>query len=91
MTRSLSIEANLLGVLLRKPPVSKQAISKSRYKIGVSAFQELHQQTLEMHYTDNPFRKWKGFRVYGGDSSTLQFPKRGDIPLFLAISLNEPL
>lgn len=82
MSKSLQIEANLLGDFLKQPPVSKQALSKARYKIGVSAFQELHEQTLAMHYQENPERLWKGYRVFGGDGSTLQLPKRGDIPDF---------
>ena len=82
MTRSLAIEANLLGYILGRRPVSKQALSKGRYKIGVSAFQELHERALRLHYEDNQYRKWNGYRVFGGDGSTLQLPKKGDIPLF---------
>lgn len=82
MSKSLQIEANLLGDILNQTPVSKQALSKARYKIGASAFQELYETVLKMHYTDNPKRLWKGYRVFGGDGSTLQFPRRGDIPLF---------
>lgn len=82
MSKSLQIEANLLGDLLKQEPVSKQALSKARYKIGVSAFQELHEETLSMHYTENQERLWKGYRVIGGDGSTLQLPKRGDIPTY---------
>jgi len=82
MTRSLQIEANLLGDLLKREPVTKQALSKARYKIGVSAFQDLHESTLDDYYKDNQERLWKGYRVFGGDGSTLSLPRRGDIPLF---------
>lgn len=80
ITKSLQIECNLLADLFKQEPVSKQALSKARYKIGVSAFQELHQQALADHYQDNNLRLWKGFRVFGGDGSTLQLPNQGDIP-----------
>lgn len=82
ISKSLQIEANLLGDFLKQSPVSKQALSKARYKIGISAFQELHERTLAMHYCKNQERLWKGYRVFGGDGSTLQLPKRGDIPDF---------
>lgn len=71
-----------MGDLLGHEPVSKQALSSARHKIGVSAFQELHERALRLHYEDNPLRKWKGYRVLGGDGSTLQLPKRGDLPDF---------
>lgn len=82
ITRSLQIEANLLGDFLKCEPVTKQALSKARYKISVSAFQDLYESTLEMYYKDNHEYLWKGYRVFGGDGSTLQLPRRGDIPLF---------
>ena len=82
ITRSLQIEANLLGDFLKCEPVTKQALSKARYKIGVSAFQDLYESTLRMYYEDNHEGLWKGYRIFGGDGSTLQLPRRGDIPLF---------
>lgn len=82
ITRSLQIEANLLGDLLKIQPVTKQALSKARYKIGVSAFQDLHESMLDAYYQDNQERLWNGYRVFGGDGSTLALPRRGDIPLF---------
>lgn len=82
ITRSLQIEANLLGDFLKAEPVTKQALSKARYKIGVSAFQELHETTLDAYYKDNQDGLWKGYRIFGGDGSTLSLPRRGDIPLF---------
>jgi Transposase DDE domain len=81
-TRSLAIEANHLGLLMKQSPVSKQAISKARHKIGVSAFRELYENALQLHYTDNPYRKWRSFRVFGGDGTTLSLPHRGDLPDF---------
>jgi len=81
MTKSLQIEANLLGDLLNRKPVSKQALSKARYKIGASAFQELHERTVQVFFQDNSDRLWKGYRVFGGDGSTVNLPRRGDIPL----------
>lgn len=82
ITRSLQIEANLLGDFLKREPVTKQALSKARYKIGVSAFQDLHESTLDLYYKDNQERLWKGYRIFGGDGSTLPLPRRGDIPQF---------
>lgn len=40
----------------------------------------MHLQALTDHYQDNPYRLWKGFRVFGGDGSTLQLPNQGNIP-----------
>lgn len=37
-TRSRAIEANHLGLVMNKEPVSKQATSADRHKIGISAF-----------------------------------------------------
>lgn len=82
ITRSLQIEANLLGDFLKHEAVTKQALSQARYKIGVSAFQDLHESTLNLYYKDNQEGLWKGYRVFGGDGSTLPLPRRGDIHLF---------
>ncbi len=82
ITKSLQIEANLLGDFLKAEPVTKQALSKARYKIGVSAFQDLHETILDDYYKNYQVRLWKGYRVFGGDGSTLSLPRRGDIPLF---------
>ena len=38
VTRSLQIEANLLGDFFKRELVTKQALSKARYKIGIRLF-----------------------------------------------------
>ncbi len=80
--KSLQIECNFLAEFEDDEPVTKQAMSKARAKIGVSAFQELHRDMIKDHYEDNPNDLWKGYRVFGGDGSTLQLPDEGNIPKF---------
>lgn len=80
--KSLQIECNFLGELLSESPVSKQAFSKARYKVSVSTFQDLHTQGLKIYYTDNTDMLVKGYRVFGGDGSTLTLPREGDLPEF---------
>lgn len=80
--KSLQIESNLLANITGRKSVSKQSLSKSRRKIGVSAFQELHADAIRLHYQGNQNHLWKGYRVIGGDGSTLQLPRQGDLPIF---------
>lgn len=80
--KSLQIECNFFAELLEEEPVTKQAMSKARAKVGVSAFQELHRDMIKDHYEDNPHCLWRGYRVFGGDGSTLQLPDEGNIPEF---------
>lgn len=80
--KSLQIECNFLAELTGEEPVTKQAMSKARTKIGISAFQELHRDMIQDHYENNPQYLWKGYRVFGADGSTLQLPDEGNIPEF---------
>jgi len=80
--KSLQIECNFLGELLSEASVSKQAFSKARYKVGVSTFQDLHQRGKKIYFTDNQDMLWKGYRVFGGDGSTLALPREGDLSQF---------
>lgn len=80
--KSLQIECNLLFSELEEDPVSKQAFSQARYKIGISAFQKLHQQVIEEHYRDNTQRLWKGYRAFAGDGSMVQLPEKEEVATF---------
>jgi hypothetical protein len=81
--KSLQIECNFFAELLgEEDSVTKQAMSKARKKIGISAFQQLHADLVKDHYEDNPYHLWKGYRVFGGDGSTMQLPNERDTPLF---------
>lgn len=80
--KSLQIECNFLGALLSEASVSKQAFSKARHKVSVSTFQDLHQRGKKIYFTDNNDMLWKGYRVFGGDGSTLTLPREGDLPEF---------
>ena len=80
--KSLQIECNFLAELLDEEPVTKQAMSKARTKIGISAFQELHRDMIKDHYEGNPHHLWKGYRVFGGDGSNFQLPDERNIPEF---------
>lgn len=80
--KSLQIECNFLGTLLSEESVSKQAFSKARHKVTVSTFQDLHKRALKIYYTDNHDMLWNGYRVFGGDGSTLTLPREGDLPDF---------
>ncbi len=80
--KSLQIECNFFAELMKEESVTKQAMSKARAKIGVSAFQQLHRDLIKDHYEDNPYDLWNGYRIFGGNGSTLQLPDEGDIPKF---------
>lgn len=79
INKSLQIEANQMADILECEPVTKQALSAARYRVKASAFQEIHEKCLENYYKDNNKNLWKGYRVFAGDGTTLQLPKRGDI------------
>lgn len=80
--KSLQIECNFLGNLLAEESVTKQAFSKARQKVDVSTFQDLHKRAMKIYFTDNNDMLWKGYRVFGGDGSTLTLPREGDLPGF---------
>ncbi|MDP1836469.1 MAG: hypothetical protein Q8K75_11170 [Chlamydiales bacterium] len=63
-------------------PITKQALSKARYKMELAPFKNLHEAALDAYYQDNQERLWKGYRVFEGDGSTHSLPRRRYIPLF---------
>lgn len=60
-------------------PMSKQAFSKARQNISPDAFKELFEGTVEAAFADDAFGRWKGYRVFAADASTLQLPKSAQI------------
>jgi hypothetical protein len=73
--KSLAIECELLSLDPEHIPPSKQAFSKARYKISHQCFQEFLDDTLAGTYTQDPtYGTWRGYRVIGGDGSSLRLP-----------------
>ena len=79
--KSLKIECHKLSEITSKMIYSKQSLSQARKKINPQVFRDLHRDLVQSYYKDNNRDLWRGFRVFGGDGSTLQLPKQEDIPM----------
>ena len=63
-------------------PASKQAFSRSRQQISKECFQKLHQQGIEVYYSDKKLAEkslWNGIRIIAADSSTLRLPESEEL------------
>lgn len=73
--KSLTIECKWLEPCENKIPPSKQALSKARYKIRHTGFQELLADSLVSTYKDEPdYGTWRGYRLIAADGSSLRLP-----------------
>lgn len=78
--KSLSIECEWLEPCVNKLPPSKQALSKARYKIRHTGFQELLEDSLVSTYKDEPsYGTWRGYRLIAADGSSLRLPDSNEI------------
>lgn len=79
VTKSLSIECELLEPNASHVAPSKQAFSKARYKIAHTGFQELLNLSIETHYEDPTFGTWRGYRIIAADGSSLRLPDSQEV------------
>lgn len=78
--KSLAIECEWLEPCTKKVPPSKQALSKARYKVRHTGFQELLEDSLVETYKDEPgYGTWRGYRVIAADGSSLRLPDSKEI------------
>lgn len=78
--KSLTIECEWLEPCENKIPPSKQALSKARYKIRHTGFQELLEDSLVSTYKDEPdYGTWRGYRLIAADGSSLRLPDSKEI------------
>jgi hypothetical protein len=59
--------------------ITKSAFSDARKKINPSAFIELNNVLISEYYTNNRFKTYLGFIVFGIDGTTLQLPNSLEI------------
>lgn len=75
VTKSLSIECELLEEDESRIAASKQAFSKARYKIHHSGYRELLDSGIETAYGDSlETGTWRGYRMIAADGSSINIP-----------------
>jgi len=79
VSKSLGIECELLNTDASYCVPSKQALSKARYKIDSTGFQELLELSLETHYADPTVGTWRGYRIIAADGSSIRLPASEEI------------
>ena len=63
----------------KKGNITKPAFCKSRMKLKPEAFIMINDTLTQEFYTDNSEQRWKGFRLFAIDGSTLQLPNSEEI------------
>lgn len=53
---------------------TKQAFSKARQKLSSEAFSSLNDEFIQHYYSDDEFKKYKGWRLLAIDASILEIP-----------------
>ena len=61
------------------PEVSKAAFCKARQKLKPGIFTELSKVTCQTFYGSNEVQLWNGYRLIGGDGSTVELPNSKEI------------
>lgn len=69
----LLIEAHI------KNTVTSSAYSQFRKKFKHTAFIALNDKAIELYYSDDKIKRWKGYRVFGVDASRIILPYHPDI------------
>jgi Transposase DDE domain len=59
--------------------VSSSAYSQARKKFKHTAFMELNEGTIDLYYSDNKIKRWRNYRCFGVDASTIILPNTPDI------------
>ncbi|TAL58361.1 MAG: IS4 family transposase [Legionella sp.] len=59
--------------------VSSSAYNQARKKFKHTAFIELNEGTIDLFYENADIKRWKGYRVFGVDASTVILPKTKEI------------
>ena len=62
-----------------KKPVTSGAYTKVRKKFRHTAFIELNEGAIELYYSDDEIKRWKGYRVFGVDASRIILPNHPEI------------
>lgn len=60
-------------------PVSSSAYTQARKKFKHSAFIELNNDIIDIFYSDDDIKKWRGYRCIGADGSKIILPNASDI------------
>jgi hypothetical protein len=58
---------------------SKQAFSQARQKLKPEGFIELNDDLIRIYYSDDDFKKYKGYRLMGIDGSDVRVPNTPEI------------
>ena len=92
MRRTLQIEIDsFIEKILNKEDLNytKQAFSKARQKLSLEAFSSLNDELIKEYYSDNDFKKYKGWRLLAIDGSTLEIPDTPETQDFYGYSENQ--
>jgi len=68
---------------------SKQAFSKARQNITEQAFTLLNDDIISGYYSDNDFKKYKGWRLLGCDGSRIEIPNTEDTQSYFGYAENQ--
>lgn len=60
-------------------PVSSSAYTQARKKFKHTAFIELNKDIVDIFYSDDDIKKWRGYRCIGADGSKIILPSGSDI------------
>jgi hypothetical protein len=62
-----------------KRTVTAGAYTKARKKFSHTAFIELNKGAIELYYSDDRIKRWKGYRVFGIDASRIILPNHPEL------------
>lgn len=68
---------------------TKQAFSKARQKLSPEAFSSLNDELIKEYYSDNDFKKYKGWRLLAIDGSVLEVPDNPETQATYGYSENQ--
>ncbi|CAN5258684.1 IS4 family transposase [soil metagenome] len=78
--KSLQLVLNELFVEAHiKNTVTSSAYSQVRKKFKHTAFIALNEKAIELYYSGNQIKRWKGYRVFGVDASRIILPNHAEI------------
>ena len=70
---------------------SKQSFSQARQKLKPEGFIELNDDLVKEYYSDDDFKKYKGYRVLGVDGSDVRVPNTPEVVNYFGLCSGIPM
>lgn len=78
--KSMQLVLNEFLGKMKVPPVTSSAFTQARAHLKHEAFIELNQEAIvKVFYSDDEYKRYKGYRVLGVDGSKIYLPREKDI------------